>query len=88
MPQVKGAPTPDDEEEGVSHLQEDVLEMLERGQIDTNTCDAIMVLIENAERADMGEPRKRLTLKVTEAVLGFDPSNHHNAAVCPYCVGK
>jgi hypothetical protein len=80
--------TPDLSEPGVSHLQEDVLEMLERGEIDTNTCDAIMVLIENAERADMGEPRKKLTLKVVETILGFDPSNHHNAAACPYCAGK
>lgn len=76
---------PPDEEPGISHLQEDVLAMLERAEIDTSTCDAIMVIIENAERSDMGQPRRRLTLKMTETILGFDPSNHHNAAVCPYC---
>lgn len=77
--------TADDSE---SDLQEKVSVLLEDAGIETSTCDAIMVLIENAERVDLGAPRRRLTLKVTETILGFDPSNHHNAAHCPYCCGN
>lgn len=38
----------------------------------------------NAAQQPQAEPDMR---KVCEA-LGFDPTNHHNAAKCPYCRGQ
>lgn len=50
--------------------------------------DACMPVIrENlSERPEVGEARTD-PRAVAEA-LGFDPTNHHNAAVCPYCAPR
>lgn len=77
--------SPRDEEPAISELEETVLGLLEDAGIDTNTNDAICALIDNHYRLQNAEPRRVLPLKVVETILGFDPSNHHNAAVCPYC---
>ncbi len=50
MPQVKGAPTPHDEPDYVTELQEQVLGLLEAAGIDTETNDKIVSLIWQAER--------------------------------------
>lgn len=88
MSQIKGCPTPRDEDDDVSHLQEDVLAMLERAQLDSETSDAIMKLIENAERRQNGQRAHPLSMRLIAAMMGFDPTNHHNAAGCPYCTQK
>lgn len=36
-------------------------------------------------RARIGGPRQPTMQQIVEA-LGFDPTNHHNAALCPYCL--
>lgn len=50
MSQVKGAPTPADEDDGVTELQERVLTLLEAANIPTKINDAVMRLIEAGER--------------------------------------
>lgn len=50
MPQVKGAPTPHDEDDGVTELQEKVLQLLEAAGIPTEANDAIMKIIADGER--------------------------------------
>lgn len=45
MPQIKGAPTPPDEDDGVTELQEKILLLLEAANLPTETNDAVMELV-------------------------------------------
>lgn len=53
MPQVKGAPTPHDEDPYISDLEEKVLALLEDEGVSESHCDAIMKILQQelADRA-------------------------------------
>lgn len=50
MSQIKGAPTPPDEDDGVTELQEKILLLLEAAGIPTEANDAVMKIIADGER--------------------------------------
>lgn len=50
MSQIKGCPTPPDEDDGVTELQEKVLILLEEAGLPTETNDAVIELVAWGER--------------------------------------
>jgi len=75
-----------------SQVTEEMVQRAWRALFDGNPANVMLsaALVRTAIEAALGvpenlvPPNKPDMRKVAEA-LGFEPDNHHNAAVCPYC---